>query len=131
MVTNARRPNNHPIYSVETEMVSTIFFTKGGKDSFNSQNVSFVPTHEELEGVWNVIFDGEICREGAGAGVLVNPPGGRALNYSYKISFYCTNNEAEYEAIMLAIQILKYFQVRRVVIHGNSELVIKKMQGEY
>ena len=32
---------------------------------------------------------------------------------------------------MLAIQILKYFQFRRVVIHGDSQLVIKKMQGEY
>ena len=32
---------------------------------------------------------------------------------------------------MLAIHILKYFQVSRVVIHGESELVIKQMQGEY
>ena len=32
---------------------------------------------------------------------------------------------------MLAIQILKEFQVRRVVIHGDSKLVIKQMQGEY
>jgi len=32
---------------------------------------------------------------------------------------------------MLEIQILKSFQVKRVVIHGDSELVIKQMQGEY
>ena len=32
---------------------------------------------------------------------------------------------------MLAIQFLKYFQVRRVVINRDSELVIKQMQGEY
>ena len=44
MVTSAKRPNNHPIYSVDTEMGSTIFFTEGGKDSSNSQNSTFVPT---------------------------------------------------------------------------------------
>ena len=32
---------------------------------------------------------------------------------------------------MLAIQIIKDFQVRRVVIHGDSELVIKQMTGQY
>ena len=61
----------------------------------------------------------------------MTPPGGRALNYSYKLSSDSTNNEAEYEAMILAIQVLKYFEVRKVVIHGDYELVIKKMQGEY
>ena len=32
---------------------------------------------------------------------------------------------------MLAIYILKDFQVRRVVIHGDFEMVIKQMLGEY
>ena len=53
------------------------------------------------------------------------------MHYSCKIDFDCTNNEAEYEAMVLSIQILKYFQVRRVVIHGDSEIVIKQMTGEY
>ena len=61
------------------------------------------------------------------AEVWVNPPGGRVLNYSYKLSFDCKNNEEEYEAMILTIQILKEFQVRRVVIHGDSEMVIKQM----
>ena len=32
---------------------------------------------------------------------------------------------------MLAIQIIKEFQVRRIVVHGYSELVIKQMTGKY
>ena len=65
-------------------------------------------------------FDGVACKEGPRAGVWLKPLGGSALNYSYKLAFDCKNNEVEYEAMMLAIQILKYFQVRRVVIHGDS-----------
>ena len=66
-MTSAERLNNHPIFSVDTEMGSTIFFTEGGKDSSNSHNSTFVPTQEEVEGVWNAIFDGVACREGARA----------------------------------------------------------------
>ena len=81
--------------------------------------------------MWDVSFDEATWREGAGVGVWVRPPGGRDLNHSYKLAFDYTNNEAEYEAMMLAFQILKELQVRRVVIHGDYELVIKKITGEY
>ena len=129
MVTNAERPNSHPIYALDTDMGSTIFFTKGDTDSCSSHNAAFVPTQEELDQVWEVSFYGAACREGEGARVWVSPPGGRTLNYSYKLAFDCTNNEVDYEAMVLAIRILKDFQVRRVMIHGDSDLVIKKMTG--
>ena len=61
----------------------------------------------------------------------MNPSRGRALNYSYKAAFDCIDNEEEYEAMVSEIQIIKDFQVRRVVIHGDFELVIKQMTGEY
>ena len=77
MAINHERPHNHPIYSLDTEMGSTILFTEGGKDSCSSQNVSFEPTQEELEGVWEVSFDGEVCREGVGSRVWIRPLGGR------------------------------------------------------
>ena len=84
MVTSVKRPNNHPIYALDTKMGSTIFFTKGDIDSCSSQNVAFVPTQEELDGLWEVSFDGATCREGVGAGVWIKPLGGITLNYSYK-----------------------------------------------
>ena len=81
--------------------------------------------------MWDVIFDGETYREWARAGFWVRPPGGRDLNYYYKLSIDCTNNEAKYEAMVLSIHILKYFQAQRVMIHGYFELVIKQMTSEY
>ena len=47
------------------------------------------------------------------------------MRYSYKLDFDYTNNKEEYEAMILEILALKNFQVRRVVLHGYSELVIK------
>ena len=57
MVTNAERPHNHPIYSLEMEMGSTILFTKGGKYICSSQKVAFMPTQEKIYGVRDVSFD--------------------------------------------------------------------------
>ena len=74
MVRSAERPNNDHIYSLDTKIGSSISFTKGGKDNFSSQNTYFIPTQEELEGWWNVSFDGVACKEQAGDGVWVKPP---------------------------------------------------------
>ena len=71
-----------------------IFFTEGDKDGSCSLNASFVPAQEDLEWLWEVSFYGSTWREGAGARVWMRPPRVRALNYSYKISFDCMNNEA-------------------------------------
>ena len=48
----------------------------------------------------------------------MRPPGVRDLNYYYKLDFDYTNNEAEYEAMLLAILVLKELQVKRVVYIG-------------
>jgi len=76
-------------------------------------------------------FDGVVCKEGAGASIWMQLPDEEVLSYSYKFTYKCTNNEVEYVALMLAIQILKGFQVKRVLIRGDFELVIKQLQGEY
>ena len=52
MVTNIQRTHNCPIYSLDTEMGSGIFFIEGDEESSYFQNTTFVPTEEELEGVW-------------------------------------------------------------------------------
>ena len=84
-------------------MRSTILFIEGDTYNCSSYNTTFEPTQQEMDGVWEVSFDGETCREGEGDGVWVIPLGGINLNYSYKLAFDCTNNEAEYEAMVLVI----------------------------
>ena len=40
-------------------------------------------------------FDRAVCKEGVGAGVWMQLPGGEVLSYSYKFAYECTNNEAK------------------------------------
>ena len=76
-------------------------------------------------------FDGAVSKEGAGAGIVINIPIGEPKLFSYKLHFKCTNNMAEYEALVLGLKVLKDLQVQRINIQGDSKLIIKQVQREY
>jgi ribonuclease HI len=53
-------------------------------------------------------FDGAVRKEGAGVGFWLHNHRNRySENHSYKLNFQCTNNIAEYEALMLGLKLLK------------------------
>ena len=76
-------------------------------------------------------FDGAASKKGAGEGISIRPPIGEPKFLSYKLDFKCTNNVAEYEALILGLKALKDLQAQRVDIQGDSKLVIRQVQGSY
>ena len=54
-----------------------------------------------------------------------------AESHAFNLNFKCTNNIAEYEALILSLNLLKKLGARRIAAHGNSELIIKQVNGEY
>ena len=61
----------------------------------------------------------------------IRPPIGEPKFLSYKLEFKCTNNVAEYEALILGLKVLKDLQAQRIAIKGDSEFVIRQVQGSY
>ena len=76
-------------------------------------------------------FDGVVSKEGSGAGVWIRPPTGDPKLLSYKLYFDCTNNVAEYEALVLGLRVLKGLNAKNIHIYGYSVLVIKQVEGSY
>ena len=76
-------------------------------------------------------FDGAASKKGIGAGIWIRPPIGEPKLLSYKLEFKCTNNVAEYEALILGLKALRDLQAQKINIQGDSELVIKQVQGIY
>ena len=76
-------------------------------------------------------FDGAASKEEAREGVWIGPPMGEPRLLSYKLYFKCTNNMAEYEARILGLKSLKDLQDQRINVQGDSELIIKQVQGGY
>lgn len=65
---------------------------------------------EREEGVIAIVFDGEKIVERVG---------------------FVTNNQAEYMAIIRALEFCISKNIRNVVIFSDSELVVKQVKGEY
>jgi ribonuclease HI len=61
-----------------------------------------LPTPTERPEHWVMYFDGSLKLKGASAGVLLISPKGKQLKYVLQIFWKVLNNEAEYEALLLA-----------------------------
>ncbi|KAG9453149.1 hypothetical protein H6P81_006053 [Aristolochia fimbriata] len=76
-------------------------------------------------------FDGAARRNGVGAGVMFVSPRRDLLPYSFVLTQNCSNNEAEYQAILLGLGTTVEMKLPQLNIYDNSALVIKQLRGEF
>ena len=70
------------------------------------------------EGVWTMYFDGSISKKGASAGIWIIYPNRDFKLYSFKLTFECTNNVAEYEALLLGLNALNDLKAKIIDVFG-------------
>jgi ribonuclease HI len=80
---------------------------------------------------WALFFDGSSCGKGGGAGILLISPRGEMFEFAIPMQPTVTNNQAEYEALLRGLQYLRDAKAISVEIFGDSELVIKQLNGQY
>ena len=84
------------------------------------------------EFLWFLEFDGSVNKLGAGAGVWIhNKQNSHVEGRAYRLNFRCTNNMAEYEALLLGLKLVKSLQAIKVSILGDSDLVIQQVKGNF
>ena len=77
-------------------------------------------------------YDGACSKECVGEGIFISAPYFiEQTNFSYKFYFSCTNNIAEYEALLLGLQIFQRMQAKKMYIYGEFELVLRQVMGTY
>ena len=77
-------------------------------------------------------FDGSCTKRTARAGVWIhNVESGYAESHACNLHFECTNKIVEYEALILGLNLLRKLGARRITVRGDSELIIKQVNGEY
>ena len=80
---------------------------------------------------WKLFFDGSFTQKASGAGILFVTPQGGLIPKSYKISFPCTNNIAEYEGLVTGLCQAIRWNIKILLVFGDSQLVIKQVTDEY
>ena len=66
----------------------------------------------------------------SGIGGVITLPNGKDFEFSYYIG-NGTNNQAEYKALITALNYLLSRDVKKAKIYLDSELVVKQLKGEY
>jgi hypothetical protein len=82
-------------------------------------------------GSWKLYFDGSSHKNGTGFGIVIISPNKIPTTFQYKVEGICSNNKAEYEALIAGLEMLLELGATRVEIMGDSELVIKQITKEY
>ncbi|CAN6713622.1 unnamed protein product [Malus baccata var. baccata] len=81
---------------------------------------------------WKLYFNGSHTQKAAGAGIVIINPQGVYHYYSFLLDYQeNTNNRAEYEALIIVLEILMDLGAAEVEIFGDSELVINQLNGEF
>lgn len=74
---------------------------------------------------WTVQNDGLSAKGRGGVRVAITSPEGDALKYGVQLQFLATNNEAEYEAILMGLRLAKSMKAKKVLLKSDSRLVIR------
>jgi ribonuclease HI len=70
-----------------------------------------------------VFYDGSRGTFGAGAAAILISPSKIKTCYAARLEFNCTNNIAEYEALILGLRKLKAIGIRRAVLTSDSQVI--------
>ncbi|XP_020675309.2 uncharacterized protein LOC110094419, partial [Dendrobium catenatum] len=94
---------------------------------------------EQESPTWEFYFDGASSIKSlrpyetpvvrVGLGLIFVSPEGHTLRYSYSLSEPRTNNEDEYEALIVGLELDIQMSIVRVKIFGDSQLIINQVAG--
>jgi hypothetical protein len=113
-------------YDLEYESLKSIkgqvvadFIVEHSIDQNSDESYNLVSIHP-----WKLFFDGSTCREGQGVAIVLISPRGAIFEQLVRLEYFCTNNQAKYEAILLGQQVLSSMGVKHAEAFGDSLLVV-------
>ncbi|XP_075645491.1 uncharacterized protein LOC142616548 [Castanea sativa] len=80
---------------------------------------------------WTVQTDGFTTRKVGGAGVVLISLEKETLKYVVRLQFLATNNEAEYEALLIGLSLAKALREKNLIIQVDYQLIIGQIKGDY
>lgn len=76
---------------------------------------------------WQMYFDGACRQSGAGAGVVFVTPSEGIILYSFTLISAVSNNSAEYEALIIGLELAMNMGLDPLTVYGDSQLVINQL----
>ncbi|XP_016168525.1 uncharacterized protein LOC107611075 [Arachis ipaensis] len=115
-----------PSKAVKGQVIAD-FLVDNSKD-LNDQGAHIIDVEVKY---WKLYFDGSKHKDGAGVGIFIISLEGIPSEFLFELKYPCSNNVAEYEALILGLEILIDKEALEVQILGDSQLVLKQLSKEF
>ncbi|XP_030950110.1 uncharacterized protein LOC115974023 [Quercus lobata] len=90
--------------------------------------INTVSQHENTW--WKAHVDGAVNQRGSGLGLVLLSPEGITIEKSLRLDFSATNNEAEYEALLEGMGMIRKLGGKSVDMFSNSRLIVGQINGD-
>ena len=79
---------------------------------------------------WELYVDGAANQRGSGVGLVLVSPEKITIEKSLRLSFSVTNNEAEYEALLMGMIMVQKMGEKAMKVFSDSKLVVGQVRGD-
>ena len=90
----------------------------------NTQTTTDIP-------IWRLSIDGAANAQGSGAGLILTSLEGIDIEYALRFGFQASNNEAEYEAVIVGLNLTHSMEVDQLEVCSDSQLVVRQIEDTY
>ena len=80
---------------------------------------------------WNIYMDGSSNKQAGGVGVVLFSLEKDKIECMIRLEFHSTNNEVEYEALIVGIDLARAAGAKNMVIHSDSQIVTSQVNDIY
>ena len=79
---------------------------------------------------WELYVDGVVNQRRSGVGLVLVSPEKITIEKSLRLSFSATNNEAEYEALLMGMMMVQKMGGKAMKVFSDSKLVVGQVNGD-
>jgi ribonuclease HI len=120
-----------PRTSIKGQVLADFVAEFQGKRESSEPTYTPSPYANEGSSEWKLFVDGASNMKGAGAGAVLVSPEGLILEQAVRLGFLASNNEAEYEALLIGLRSALRLGADRLQVFCDSQLVVNHISGEY
>ena len=78
-----------------------------------------------------MFIDGSANIKGTRLGLVLKSPQGDMIVQSIRCEFKATNNEAEYETLIVGLTVAKDMNIKKINVKSDSLLIVSQINGTY
>ena len=81
--------------------------------------------------IWRLFVDGASNAQGSGVGIIMTSSDGIDMKYALRFGFQASNNEAEYEIVIIGLNLAHSMEANQLEVCDDSQLVVKQIEDSY